>query len=77
MHHLHFRTKTKNLIIHPFLDQNRRYKLHSSHHYNTRHNQQVVTNQLEHNQAALYEEVSQVRSQLGHLMERIQAIALG
>lgn len=34
-------------------------------------------NQLEQNQAALQEEVSQVRSQIGHLMKIIQGVARG
>lgn len=41
-----------------------------------RHHKAVI-DQLEQNQAALQEEVSQVKSQMGKLMETIQAIARG
>lgn len=38
---------------------------------------QAVMDQLEQNQAALSEEVSQVRSQMRKLIDTIQAVALG
>lgn len=69
-----FQNKTKTLI-HPFSDQN--HTLKSTFRYNTRRHQQVVMEQLQQNQVAHQEEVSQVRSQMGQLIETIQAITRG
>lgn len=72
MHHLHFQNQRQKLIIHPFLIRNRRNKLTSQHHYNMCHNQEAIMDQLKQNQVVLYEELSQVRAQMGQLMETIQ-----
>lgn len=76
MHHLHIsKHKNKNSFIHPFSDQNPTPKL--TFWYNTQRHQQAVMEQLQQNQVALQEEVSQARSQTGPLIKTIQVVARG
>lgn len=71
-----FKAKPKNSSL-TFFNKTRYIKLSSRNSYYTCNNQRAITDQLEQNQAALREEVSQVHTQMGQLMETIQVVARG
>ncbi|KAI5409839.1 hypothetical protein KIW84_055338 [Lathyrus oleraceus] len=52
-------------------------KLTSQHSYNTRRNQKLLMDQLEHNQVVMREDMTAVKAQMGQLVKAIQALARG
>lgn len=67
-------TKARKLTIWFFCLESSTVNLTSRYSYNTRRNQRLLMDQLEHNQVVMREDMTIVKAQMGHLVEALQAL---
>lgn len=78
MHHSAcHQTKARKLTILPFYLESSTVKLTSRHSHYTRNNKKLLMDQLEQNQAAMREDMTTVKAQMGQLVESLPALARG